>query len=77
MCFDKSPFTCRYEKDNRKAQGFQSSPFHWPLSSDTMAVKGLRALLKQAVLCKAMFFVVVVDNLALFSALEQIYGSRI
>ena len=41
MRFDKSPFTCQCEKEDKKAYGFQISHFYWSFSSDTMAVKVL------------------------------------
>ena len=41
MCFDENPFTCRCEKENTKAEGFQISHFYWLFSSDKMTVKEL------------------------------------
>ena len=40
--FDKNPFTCQCETEDKKAEGFQISHFYWPFSSDIVAVKGLR-----------------------------------
>ena len=39
--FNENPFTIQCEKKDKKAEGFQISPFYWPFSSDIMAVKGL------------------------------------
>ena len=39
--FDETPFTCQYEKEDKKTEGFQISHFYGSFSSDIMAVKGL------------------------------------
>ena len=44
MRFDKSPFTCQREKEDKKATGFQISQFYWSFSSDITAAKGIRHL---------------------------------
>ena len=36
------PFTCQYNKENKKAEGFKIPHCHWSFSSDILAVKGLR-----------------------------------
>ena len=41
MRFDENPFTYQYEKEDRKAEGFQISHLYGSFSSDVMAVKGL------------------------------------
>ena len=41
MRFDENPFTCQYEKENRKTERFQNSHFYGSFSNDVMAVKGL------------------------------------
>ena len=40
VLFDENPFTCQSEKENKKAYGFQTSPFYWSFSSDITAVMG-------------------------------------
>ena len=41
MRFEENPFTCQYEKEDKKAEMFQISHFYGSLSNDIMAVKGL------------------------------------
>ena len=41
--FDDSPFTCRYKKEGKKAEGLQILYFYWSFSNDIMVVKGLIA----------------------------------
>ena len=40
MRVDKNPLRCQFEKDNKKAEGFQISHFDWSFSNDIMAAKG-------------------------------------
>ena len=39
--FDESPFTYQWEKEDKKAYGFQISQFYWLFLNDIMAAKGL------------------------------------
>ena len=39
--FDKNPFTCQCETEDKNTDGFQILHFYWSFSSDIMAVKGL------------------------------------
>ena len=41
MRFDGDPFTCQWEKEDKKADEFQISHFYGSFSNDIMAVKGL------------------------------------
>ena len=46
MHFDKNPFTCQREKEDKKGfKGFQISHFHGSFSNDIMAVKGLKPVI--------------------------------
>ena len=42
MDFDEYLFTCRCEKEDKMAQGFQILRCYWSFSSDNMALKGLK-----------------------------------
>ena len=42
MHFDENSFTCQCEKDDKKAEGFQTSHFYGLFSKDIMAVKELK-----------------------------------
>ena len=39
--FDKAPFTCQCEKEDKKAEGLGILLFYWSFSSDITTVKGL------------------------------------
>ena len=45
----KNLFTCQCEAEDKKAVGFQISPFHWSFSRDLVAVKGLKKRLARDV----------------------------
>ena len=40
--FDENPFPCQCKKEDKKAQSFQISHFHWSFTGDTMAGYGLK-----------------------------------
>ena len=42
MHFDENSFTCQCKKDDKKAEGFQTSHFYGLFSKDIMAVKELK-----------------------------------
>ena len=42
MHFDGNPFTRRFEKEDRNAEGFQIWHFYWSFSCDIMVVNGLQ-----------------------------------